>query len=259
MKALLLQAGDTKNKKPLFPVEPGNMEFSYFPVQKRESKKKVCLNPDLKAFTFSSGSSPMQKDLREEMLKLKKGDLAVFYFNGLNQNEAAAKEKYIFSYFTVKKISELNSNSKKHTVTIQGYATKSFRLKYCIEIAPCKDGIYTFCKEMKDLFGISEPVSKNFFLIKEKKHINNLKEVLGMNDPMSEEDFEKMDVITHQHFYWILTRDKKLNEREKDYLSNVFASKSGRISDDTEGMWDLNFPHFERMNVYFELYYKVYN
>lgn len=254
---MLIQGGDTKNKKTIFPVEPGNMEFSYYPVQKRESKKEVCLNPDLNTFTFTSESSTMQESLIEELLKLKKGDLAVFYFDGVYENESAAKGKFIFSYFTIKKITEENKGTKKHSVTIHGYATKSIRLKYCIDIAEYKDGEFSFCKEMNDLFGICEPVSKNYFWIKEKKYLSNLKEILGMNDPMSEEDFEKMDGISHKHFYWILSRDKKLNDREKFYLSNVFASKSGRVSDDTEGMWELGFPHFERMNEYFELYGKV--
>ena len=252
--------------------------IQYLP--KKLHDKKIHLDPEFGTFTYGDPSILKRKSL----LELDKGDMLVFYMGGKFQKDNGKGEEgcFIFGFFDVKKVYDFNnmskeerkkaekvcannahvisSKSKNNLVIVKG-STKSKKLKRCIQIT-CKNKKsnnppYHSDPEIMKYLGIRESVVRAVPLwIKDEIYILNLKEMLGISAPMNFEEVERMSL---NEFFRLVSRDKKLVEREKDYLCNVFMSKSGSISSDTDGMWELDFKNFERMNEYFELYHKVYN
>ena len=234
MKAILLPVGIDSNYGTLSPVHYDN-SFSYIPIYYKEIekerkekrtyksldlshavpdklvKKKVHLDPEFESFTYGDQGNQKSKAL----LKLNKGDLLVFYFEGRRQSDPHETGCFIFAYFVVKYVVEWNnlssvdrkkyekvlknnahfrsSKPKDNLVIVKGYS-KSKLFKKCIPIAVQKENAknpYCTSPEMQKFLGIKEHITSSVPVeIEDPNKIRNLRMMLGI-DPVNPKEFEE--------------------------------------------------------------------
>jgi len=245
----------------------------------------IHLDPEFKTFTY--GDPAINK--RNALLSLKKEDLLVFYMGGKEVDSREEEEGCFFiGYFKVDivinwdklKESEYNqhenifknnahirsSKSRKNLVLIKGLKSKSKLLKYCIKITKVNPDSnnppYITTREIQEYIGIRENITRAIpIVIKEKKHIDNLKELLEIKTN-SNINFYQDKKISYSHFCRIVRRDKILSKNEKLLLTNFFAYIPPNISDsenESNFRADISYDeykHKERMLRYFNIFYR---
>ena len=244
----------------------------------------IHLDPEFKTFTY--GDPAINK--RKAILSLKKGDFLVFYMGGKEIEGDGEEGCYIFGYFKVEKVlnwdkvkeSEIkkfertfknnahiiSSKSRDNLVLVKGNSSKSKLLKNCIKISKknpeSNNPSYIATNEMQNYLGIRKHITRAIpILIKEKKHIINLKELLGIKKTVILNDYTTKSV-SYSHFCRIVKRDKILNKNEKLLLTNFFAYIPRDISDSdniANFLSDMSYPeyiHEDRLMNYFDIFYK---
>jgi Nucleotide modification associated domain 3 len=166
--------------------------------------KKVHLDPEFDSFTYGDPTKPKRKNL----MKLAKGDLLVFYIGGkpidCNQEDGC----FIIGYFVVKNVIDWNaipnsqrksikktfaknahiisSKSKNNLVLVKG-SSESKMLTHCIPITErnkkSKNPPYLTSQAIQNLLGIRSFIVRAVPIwVSDSKHINNLKQLLGIHN-----------------------------------------------------------------------------
>ena len=176
---------------------------TYLP--KQIENRTIHFDPEFTTFTYGDPTSK-----RSYLLKLKTGDLLVFYA-GLTpyQNKKYETALYIIGYFLIEQVIDFNILSKRSIedyhntlpnnahlkrsydttdlVMIVGDKNRSKLLNKAIKISQLKldklgKPYHAVSKEMERLLGISGSIQRSIppRLIYEQKHVINLKKILGM-------------------------------------------------------------------------------
>ncbi|MGB3016953.1 MAG: hypothetical protein WBC65_04035 [Ignavibacteria bacterium] len=303
MKAILLPVGIDSNYGTLSPVHYDN-SFSYIPIYYKEIekerkekrtyksldlshavpdklvKKKVHLDPEFESFTYGDQGNQKSKAL----LKLNKGDLLVFYFEGRRQSDPHETGCFIFAYFVVKYVVEWNnlssvdrkkyekvlknnahfrsSKPKDNLVIVKGYS-KSKLFKKCIPITVQKENAknpYCTSPEMQKFLGIKDHITSSVPVeIEDPNKIRNLRMMLGI-DPVNPKEFEEK--IPLCLLSRIIDRERHLTADEKLFFMNFMISKSHDYRSDAENfgtdMYIAGFRNVDVLDEYFvDYYYKI--
>lgn len=302
MKAILLCVGIDSSYGALSPVW-SDKSFRYIPIYYKDKtgkerkekrtyksldlhylvpdkivKKKVHLDPEFESFTYGDQGNQKSKAL----LKLNKGDLLVFYFEGRRQSDPHETGCFIFAYFVVKYIVEWNnlssvdrkkyekvlknnahfrsSKSKDNLVIVKGNS-KSKLLKKCIPITvqndKSKNPPYFTSPEIQKFLGIGDYITHSVpLVIDDPVRIRNLRMMLGI-DPVNPTEFEEK--IPLCLLSRIIDRERHLTADEKLFFMNFMISKSRNYRSDAENfgtdMYIAGFRNVDLLDEYFVNYY----